>query len=55
MTDAIKRPHYFENQFLHADDLTAEQEYHMEMRRRHNRLLHTWGIAPEPGKGLGGG
>lgn len=45
MADPIKRLHYFDHQFLRADDFTDEQEYHTGMRRRHNRLLHTWGIA----------
>src|SRR5438105_2463108 len=45
MVDTIKRPHYFDHQFLREADFTAEQEYHIEMRRRHNRLLHTGGIA----------
>lgn len=41
----IKRLHYFNHQFLRAKDFTDEQNYHLDMRRRHNRLLHTWGIA----------
>lgn len=41
----IKRPHYFNHQFLNEQDFRDEQEYHIEMRRRHNRLLHSWGIA----------
>lgn len=40
----IKRLHYFNHQFLRAKDFTAEQNYHLDMRRFHNRLLHTWGI-----------
>lgn|GEM_PF-1575118 len=40
-----KRLHYFDHQFLRADDFTAEQEYHVGRRRLHNRALHTWGIA----------
>lgn len=49
MADEIKRLHYFDHQFLRAPDFTDEQEYHLGMRRRHQRLLHTWGIA----EGLG--
>ena len=41
----IKRPHYFDHQFLVEADFTAEQQYHLDMRRRLNRLLHTFGIA----------
>jgi hypothetical protein len=43
--EQIQRLHYFDNQFLKAEDFTTEQEYHLEMRRRHNRLLHTKGVA----------
>lgn len=42
---AIKRLHYFDHQFLVEPDFTDEQKYHLEMRRRLNRLLHTFGIA----------
>ena len=41
----IERLHYFNDQFLKEEDFTDEQEYHLTMRRRHNRLLHTPGIA----------
>ncbi|MBW4423098.1 MAG: hypothetical protein KME50_01175 [Nostoc desertorum CM1-VF14] len=44
-SDQIQRLHYFDNQFLKAEDFTIEQEYHLEMRRRHNRGLHTKGVA----------
>lgn len=43
--DMIKRLHYFDKQFLVEADFTDEQKYHLGMRRRHNRLLHTPGIA----------
>jgi len=43
--NVIKRVHYFDHQFLQVDDFTLEQDYHKEMRRRHNRLFHTWGVA----------
>jgi len=49
MADQIKRLNYFKHQFLRASDFIDEQKYHLDMRRRHNRLLHTWGIA---GSGL---
>ena len=42
---AIKRLHYFDHQFLIEADFTDEQKYHLEMRRRLNRTLHTFGIA----------
>jgi hypothetical protein len=45
MADPIKRVHYFDHQFLHADDFIDEQEYHIRLRRLHNAALHTWGIA----------
>ena len=41
----IQRLRYFDNQFLNAEDFTTEQKYHREMRLRHNRLLHTKGVA----------
>src|SRR5262245_33567757 len=41
----IKRPNYFNFQFLAEEDFNDEQAYHREMRRRHNRLLHTFGVA----------
>ncbi|MBD2358714.1 hypothetical protein H6G41_29660 [Tolypothrix sp. FACHB-123] len=43
--EQIQRLRYFDNQFLKAEDFTTEQEYHLEMRRRHNRGLHTKGVA----------
>ena len=49
MADPIKRLNYFKHQFLRASDFIDEQKYHIDMRRRHNRTLHTWGIA---GSGL---
>jgi hypothetical protein len=42
---AIKRLRYFDNQFLVEADFTDEQKYHLDMRRRLNRALHTFGIA----------
>ena len=41
----IKRLNYFTSQFLGERDFIDEQAYHLEMRRRHNRLLHSWGVA----------
>ncbi len=41
----IKRMRYFDQQLLVLKDFTDEQDYHREMRRRHNRSLHTSGVA----------
>jgi hypothetical protein len=41
----IKRLNYFTGQFLVEKDFQDEQAYHLEMRRRHNRYLHSWGVA----------
>jgi hypothetical protein len=40
----IKRLHYFTGEFLLEDDFTEEQAYHLDMRRRHNRLSHGFGV-----------
>ncbi len=40
----IKRLHYFNHQFLVEADFTAEQTYHVDMRRRLNQRLYTPGI-----------
>jgi hypothetical protein len=42
---SVKRVHYFTHQFLREQEFKDEQNYHIEMRRRHNRLLHSWGVA----------
>src|SRR5206468_4973417 len=42
---AIKRLHYYNQQFLVEPDFTDEQKYHVDMRRRMSRVLHTFGIA----------
>ena len=41
---APKRPHYFNSQFLIVRDFQDEQSYHDELLRRHNRLMHSWGV-----------
>jgi hypothetical protein len=41
---APKRPNYFQSQFLVVRDFKDEQAYHEEMLRRHNRLMHDWGV-----------
>jgi hypothetical protein len=40
----IKRLNYYNSQFLKENDFNDEQLYHNQMRRLHNRALHTWGI-----------
>src|SRR5215210_8046789 len=40
----IKRLNYYNSQFLVEKDFNDEQLYHKQMRRLHNRALHTWGI-----------
>jgi hypothetical protein len=45
MADATKRMNYFDRQFLRAADFQDEQTYDLDRRRRHNRLLHTPGVA----------
>jgi hypothetical protein len=44
MITTIDRVHFYERQYLRSFDLTAEQLYHIEMRRRLNLSLHLWGI-----------
>jgi hypothetical protein len=41
----VKRLNYFNHQFLVDTDFRDEQDYHVEMRRRHNRYMHGWGVA----------
>jgi hypothetical protein len=55
VAELIKRLHYFDHQFLREDDFTDEQNYHLKMRRLHNHLLHTWGIAEGLGLGFASG
>jgi Chaperone of endosialidase len=45
MVDATKRMSYFDRQFLRAADFQDEQHYDLDRRRRHNRLLHSPGVA----------
>ncbi len=39
-----KRPQFFSGQLLDASTLTAEQDYHREKLRRHNRALLGYGV-----------
>jgi hypothetical protein len=41
----VKRMRYFDGLFLTQEEFNLEQNYHIRMRRLHNRHLHTWGIA----------
>ncbi len=45
MPDIDKRLRYYNGQRLDEQDFTAEQEYHLDRQRRHNRQFHTYGIA----------
>ncbi len=40
----LRRPRFFPGRLLSVDDLVGEQEYQRERMRRHNRLLHGWGV-----------
>jgi hypothetical protein len=40
----IERIRYFARQLLDEADFTQEQEYLREKARRHNRMLHGWGV-----------
>ncbi len=44
MSTKIERLRYYERQYLRSFDLAAEQDYHLEMRRRLNLALHLCGI-----------
>jgi hypothetical protein len=41
---SMERVRYFPRQLITPDDLTQEQEYFRGRMRRHNRLLHGWGV-----------
>jgi hypothetical protein len=41
---SLERARYFARQLLSAADLTADQQYVQAKLRRHNRLLHGWGV-----------
>jgi hypothetical protein len=42
--DALERVHYFDGMLLGAKDFEQEQTYFRSTLRRHNRLLHGWGV-----------
>jgi hypothetical protein len=39
-----QRPNYYRGQLLLEGDFLAEQTYHVDARRHHNRYLHDWGV-----------
>jgi hypothetical protein len=43
-TVSLERTRFFPRQLVGADDLTQDQIYFREKLRRHNRLLHGWGV-----------
>jgi hypothetical protein len=45
-TDAVglERTRYFARQLVGPDDLMQDQRYFRDKHRRHNRLLHGWGV-----------
>ena len=40
----LERPRYFPRQLMTPTELTLEQEYFRDKMRRHNRLLHGYGV-----------
>lgn len=42
--DLLERPRYFPRQLITPADMTLEQNYFRDKMRRHNRLLHGWGV-----------
>ena len=44
MSNQIERLRYYDGEYLRSYDFTAEQAYHIEMRRRLNHRLHLHGI-----------
>jgi hypothetical protein len=43
-TPGTVRPRYFQGQLLTEKDFSDEQDYFREKLRRHNRLMHGWGV-----------
>ena len=58
--ESLERPSFFDGRLLDAATLTAEQDYHREKLRRHNRALVGYGVVSglevrvEPASGSGG-
>jgi hypothetical protein len=40
----IERPHYFPRQLVTPAELNLESQYFVDRMRRHNRMLHGWGV-----------
>lgn len=40
----LERTRFFPRQLITPDDLTQDQRYFREKARRHNRMLHGWGV-----------
>jgi hypothetical protein len=51
----LRRVNYFEGRLLSADDFRAEQAYHREKARLHNRRLHGCGVVSGLTVSLAGG
>jgi hypothetical protein len=45
MSDRVERPLFYDGQYLGADDLQAGLDYVRGHNGRHDRYLHSWGIA----------
>src|SRR5436190_3870969 len=41
---SLERTRFFARQLVGPDDLTQDQLYFREKARRHNRMLHGWGV-----------
>jgi hypothetical protein len=54
MANNIERLNYYEREYLRSFDFIAEQNYHIEMRRRLNLALRLWGIVEGLDVKLGG-
>lgn len=50
----LRRVNYFHGQLLGVDDFQAEQDYHREKQRLHNRRLHGSGVVSGLTVSLGG-
>jgi hypothetical protein len=42
--EGLERTRYYPRQLVNAEDLTQDQRYVRDRLRRHNRLLHGWGV-----------
>jgi Chitobiase/beta-hexosaminidase C-terminal domain len=45
LDSALERVRYYPRQIMTADEMRSEQEYFRQKMRRHNRLLHGWGVS----------